>query len=74
LNVIPVIDVLNGVVVHAKRGERATYQAIRSQLTHSSEPLDIVAALLDVYPFQQLYIADLTLFKSQTRAMKIIIT
>lgn len=59
MNVIPVIDVLNGVVVHAKRGERATYQAIRSQLTHSSEPLDIVAALLDVYPFQQLYIADL---------------
>ncbi len=59
MKVIPVIDVLNGVVVHAKRGERATYQAIQSQLTHSSKPLDIVAALLDVYPFQQLYIADL---------------
>lgn len=50
---------LNGVVVHAKRGERATYQAIKSQLTHSSKPLDIVTALLNVYPFQQLYIADL---------------
>ncbi|MDI1309589.1 MAG: HisA/HisF-related TIM barrel protein [Methylotenera sp.] len=59
MKVIPVIDVLNGVVVHAKRGERATYQAIQSKLTHSSKPLDIVAALLDIYPFQQLYIADL---------------
>ncbi|MDI1300075.1 HisA/HisF-related TIM barrel protein [Methylotenera sp.] len=59
MKVIPVIDVLNGVVVHAKKGERATYQAIQSKLTHSSKPLDIVAALLDVYPFQQLYIADL---------------
>jgi phosphoribosylformimino-5-aminoimidazole carboxamide ribotide isomerase len=59
LKVIPVIDLLNGVVVHAKKGDRATYQAIHSQLTPSSQPLDIVAALLDVYPFQQLYIADL---------------
>ncbi len=59
MKVIPVIDLLNGVVVHAKKGDRATYQAIHSQLTPSSQPLDIVAALLDVYAFQQLYIADL---------------
>jgi phosphoribosylformimino-5-aminoimidazole carboxamide ribotide isomerase len=59
LKVIPVIDLLDGVVVHAKKGERANYQAIQSQLTPSSQPLDIVAALLEVYPFEQLYIADL---------------
>ena len=59
MKVIPVIDVLNGVVVHAKKGDRAAYQAIHSQLTPSSQPLDIVAALLELYPFQQLYIADL---------------
>jgi len=59
LKVIPVIDLLDGVVVHAKKGERATYQAIQSQLTPSVQPLDIVAALLAVYPFEQLYIADL---------------
>lgn len=46
-------------MVHAKKGERASYQAIHSQLTPSSQPLDIVAALLELYPFQQLYIADL---------------
>lgn len=59
MHIIPVIDVLNGKVVHAKKGERHHYQAIQSLLTRSIKPLDIVAALLDYYPFQQLYIADL---------------
>jgi len=59
MQIIPVIDLFNGVVVHAKKGERQHYQAIQSQLTSSSEPLAIVAALLKVYPFMQLYIADL---------------
>lgn len=59
MNIIPVIDLLNGVVVHAKQGQRQHYQAIASQLTHSSKPLDIVSALLDLYPFKSLYIADL---------------
>jgi phosphoribosylformimino-5-aminoimidazole carboxamide ribotide isomerase len=59
MNIIPVIDLLNGVVVYAKQGQRQHYQPIQSQLTHSSKPLDIVSALLDVYPFETLYIADL---------------
>ncbi|NOS97576.1 MAG: nickel transporter [Methylotenera sp.] len=59
MQIIPVIDLLNGVVVHAKKGERQHYQPIQSQLTDSSAPLDIVAALLKLYPFMQLYIADL---------------
>ncbi len=53
------IDLLDGAVVHAIKGERHHYQPIKSLLTHSSKPLDIVAALLDFYPFKQLYIADL---------------
>ena len=59
MQIIPVIDLLNGVVVHAKRGQRQQYQPIQSLLTASSAPLDIVAALLELYPFQTLYIADL---------------
>ena len=59
MQIIPVIDLLNGVVVHAKKGHRQHYQAIQSQLCASSDPLDIIAALLAVHPFQQLYIADL---------------
>ncbi len=59
MQIIPVIDLLNGAVVHAQQGQRQNYQPIKSLLTHSNKPLDIVAALLDVYPFSQLYIADL---------------
>jgi phosphoribosylformimino-5-aminoimidazole carboxamide ribotide isomerase len=59
MQIIPVIDLLNGAVVHAQQGQRQNYKPIKSLLTHSSKPLDIVAALLDVYPFSQLYIADL---------------
>lgn len=53
------IDLLNGLVVHAKKGERQHYQPIQSKLTASSEPIQVVEALLSVYPFAQLYIADL---------------
>jgi len=59
MQIIPVIDLLNGLVLHAKRGERQYYKPINSLLINSSKPLDMVAALLDYYPFQQLYIADL---------------
>ena len=59
MQIIPVIDLLNNVVVHAKRGQRQHYQPIQSLLTTSSAPLNIVTALLELYPFQTLYIADL---------------
>lgn len=57
--IIPVIDLLDGKVVHAKQGNRSRYQAIQSTLTDGCEPLAVASALLDYYPFQQLYIADL---------------
>lgn len=59
MHIIPVIDLLNGVVVHAKQGQRHQYQPIQSTLTASAKPLDIVKAFSDIYPFKTLYIADL---------------
>lgn len=59
MEVIPVIDLKGGEVVHAQRGERDTYRPVRSQLCRGSEPVDVVAGLLTVYPFATLYIADL---------------
>ena len=59
MQVIPVIDLKNGQVVHARRGERDAYQPIRSALCEGSEPHDVVAGLLRVHPFETLYIADL---------------
>jgi phosphoribosylformimino-5-aminoimidazole carboxamide ribotide isomerase len=59
VEVIPVIDLKDGQVVHAQRGERDSYRPVRSQLCRGSEPVDVVAGLLAVYPFATLYIADL---------------
>ena len=56
---IPVIDLMRGQVVHAKRGQRSQYQPIQSLLCGSSNALEIVAALLKLYPFWTLYIADI---------------
>ena len=66
MQIIPVIDLLNGMVVHAKKGDRKNYQPIRSALCHSSEPIDVVNAVLELYPFERLYIADLDAITGQS--------
>ena len=57
--IIPVIDLMGGQVVHARRGDRSNYRPLRSVLTPSSEPPEVVAALLDAAPFPVIYAADL---------------
>jgi phosphoribosylformimino-5-aminoimidazole carboxamide ribotide isomerase len=59
MQIIPVIDLKQNQVVHAKFGQRSQYMPIQSTLCASSAPLAIVAALLELYPFTTLYIADL---------------
>ena len=59
MNIIPVLDLMNGQVVHAKHGNRHQYLPIKSVLTDSSNPLDVAQALVALYPFKQLYIADI---------------
>lgn len=59
MQIIPVIDLMEGQVVHAKCGDRAHYQPIESQLCEGSKPSDIIAALLERAPFKTIYCADL---------------
>jgi len=59
VHIIPVIDLQGGRVVRARRGERAAYAPIRTSLAAGAEPVDIARALLEVYPFTSLYLADL---------------
>ena len=59
MQIIPVIDLMQGKVVHAKHGLRGQYQPIQSQLTDSHAPLKVVDALLKLYPFDTFYIADI---------------
>ena len=54
-----VLDILNGAVVHALRGERRSYRPITefSRLVSTSEPLGLLRELCP----QEVYVADLNL-------------
>jgi phosphoribosylformimino-5-aminoimidazole carboxamide ribotide isomerase len=53
------MDLMGGKVVRAMHGERHAYQPIVSNLCSTSEPIEVTHALLQLYPFKTLYIADL---------------
>jgi phosphoribosylformimino-5-aminoimidazole carboxamide ribotide isomerase len=59
MQVIPVLDLLDGQAVRAMRGERARYRPIESPLCATSEPLAVARALLGAVGTRTLYIADL---------------
>ncbi|MBC7206979.1 MAG: histidine biosynthesis protein [Methyloversatilis sp.] len=56
---IPVIDLMQGRVVHARRGDRQAYQPLRSRLVEGCVPADVVDALLAATAARHIYIADL---------------
>ncbi|MEJ2643365.1 MAG: HisA/HisF-related TIM barrel protein [Gammaproteobacteria bacterium] len=60
LELIPVIDVMDGRAVHA-RGDnaRSGYRALRTSLCPDSDPLAVADAFVALHPFRTLYIADL---------------
>jgi phosphoribosylformimino-5-aminoimidazole carboxamide ribotide isomerase len=58
VKIIPVIDVLEGKVVHAVRGRRKEYQPLKSNLCASTDPVDVALAL-KALGFGELYLADL---------------
>jgi phosphoribosylformimino-5-aminoimidazole carboxamide ribotide isomerase len=59
MDVIPVIDLKGGRVVHARRGERDHYLPLASPLAPSPEPMAVLAGLLAHFPFPIVYLADL---------------
>lgn len=58
MKIIPVIDILGGIVVHAVRGRRKEYQPLKSVLCASTDPVDVAIALKAI-GFGELYVADL---------------
>ncbi|MCC6708414.1 MAG: nickel transporter [Gammaproteobacteria bacterium] len=59
MDIIPVIDLKGGLVVHAKRGERDNYRPLATPLANSAVPRAVVDGILSYRGFTQLYIADL---------------
>ena len=72
MEVVPVIDLKGGVVVRARHGNRAAYRPIKTPLSQTSDPLDVVAGLLSVHPFRTLYIADLDAIEAKGNAAAIL--
>lgn len=62
---IPVIDLKNGIVVHAKQGQRDQYQPIKSILTPNFDIYSVLNGFLNLYPFDTFYIADLNAITGQ---------
>jgi phosphoribosylformimino-5-aminoimidazole carboxamide ribotide isomerase len=58
MKIIPVIDILNGIVVHGKKGKRKQYKPLTSQLSISVNPIEI-ARIFKKIGFNDLYLADL---------------
>ncbi|MBI4841522.1 MAG: hisA/hisF family protein, partial [candidate division NC10 bacterium] len=59
MRLIPVMDLKDGVVVHAVKGERKRYQPVESVLADTAEPLAVARAFREKLGLQELYIADL---------------
>ncbi len=65
MKIIPVIDLKDGIVVHAKQGQREHYQPIKSRLCESSDVYQVINAFLRIYDFDTFYIADLNAITGQ---------
>jgi phosphoribosylformimino-5-aminoimidazole carboxamide ribotide isomerase len=59
MRLIPVLDLKNGIAVHAVRGERQTYRPVVSVLSPDADPVKVAAGFRDQFGFTELYVADL---------------
>jgi phosphoribosylformimino-5-aminoimidazole carboxamide ribotide isomerase len=59
MRIIPVLDVMGGVVVRAAGGRRAEYRPVQSKLTPSVRPLDVARAVITATAAEEIYVADL---------------
>jgi phosphoribosylformimino-5-aminoimidazole carboxamide ribotide isomerase len=59
MEIVPVIDLKGGIVVHARRGQRAEYAPLRSPLVEGCDPVAVARALGALCRTRRLYVADL---------------
>ncbi|AEH06794.1 HisA/HisF family protein [Methanothermococcus okinawensis] len=58
MEIIPVIDIMKGIAVHGKSGNRETYKPLKTVLCNSSNPIDIIEKYKK-NGAEKVYIADL---------------
>ncbi len=74
MKLIPVMDLMSGQVVHARRGERDRYRPIQSTLCPSAAPEAILQALVENFQCDTVYIADLDAIRFQRPQLVLIET
>lgn len=72
MKLIPVIDLMDGNVVTAIRGQRHSYLPSCTPLCLSSEPQAVLTALLQIHAFDTLYIADLNGIRGEGSNIEVI--
>jgi phosphoribosylformimino-5-aminoimidazole carboxamide ribotide isomerase len=73
MRIIPVMDLTDGRVVHAVKGERDKYQPVKSLLTSGSRPVEVAKALIDETMCREIYIADLDAIQKKGHNWQVII-
>jgi phosphoribosylformimino-5-aminoimidazole carboxamide ribotide isomerase len=59
LQILPVLDVMNGRVVRGVAGQRDEYRPVKSVLTESCDALDVAEAIRSRFGVSAIYLADL---------------
>ena len=59
MKIIPVLDLLDGIVVRGVGGRRQEYRPVESVLTRSARPLEVAQAFREQLGLTTLYVADL---------------
>lgn len=67
MRVIPVLDVMGGVVVRAVGGRRDQYRPLRSKLTGSTDPVEVARVMIEATEAKELYVADLDSILDQNK-------
>ncbi|HVK07511.1 MAG TPA: HisA/HisF-related TIM barrel protein, partial [Gemmataceae bacterium] len=71
MRLIPVLDVLHGVVVRGVGGRRNEYRPVVSRLTSSTEPVEVARALIGHVRPAELYLADLDAIQGRPPAFAV---
>jgi len=69
MRIIPVLDVMGGLVVRGVGGQRHLYRPIVSQLTSSCTPVAVASAFREHFGLCELYVADLDAIGGQPPAL-----
>ncbi len=59
MQIIPVLDLCGGVVVHAVAGDRDRYRPVQSGLCESANPISVARGFRERFGLNEIYIADL---------------